>query len=206
MLVSALESAGLGLTDVTVRTLTLDAHLAAFTAREVDAVVTFEPVLSQVRAAGGHVVFDSRAIPGRVVDVFAVTAAARAERPAQVERLVDGWFGALDAVRADPDGTAAIMAPRSGMDAAAFEQAVADMRFPDREENGALLGGADPRLARAGLSERAPFPPSTSARVASARRAWRAVDAAGTLSNRLPGGSRAAAPLPRLSCRRPPAR
>ena len=42
MLLSALEANGLTMQDVRVRTLTVDDHLAAFQAGEVDALVTFE--------------------------------------------------------------------------------------------------------------------------------------------------------------------
>ncbi len=147
MLLSALEANGLTMQDVRVRTLTVDDHLAAFQAGEVDALVTFEPVKSQAIAAGGTSIFDSRAIPGRIVDVLAVRSDVGASRPRAVGVLVDAWFAAQSAVARDPAGTAKVMAPRSWVSPDDYRAAVATIRFPDREENRRLLGGASPGLA-----------------------------------------------------------
>jgi NitT/TauT family transport system substrate-binding protein len=147
MLLSALEANGLTMQDVRVHTLTVDDHLAAFQAGEVDALVTFEPVKSQAVAAGGTSIFDSRAIPGRIVDVLAVRSDVGEARPHDVGVLVDAWFAAQSAVASDPAGTAKVMAPRSWVSPEDYRAAVATIRFPDREENRRLLGGASPGLA-----------------------------------------------------------
>jgi len=44
----------------------------AFKKRQVDAIVTFEPVKSELLSSGANILFDSHQIPGRIVDVLVV--------------------------------------------------------------------------------------------------------------------------------------
>ena len=70
MLQAALEQAGMQASDVSVLPLPLDEHLSAWHGRRVDAVVTFDPVRQTLLNEGGVTVFDSRALPGEIVDVL----------------------------------------------------------------------------------------------------------------------------------------
>ena len=56
----ALKQAGLAASDVRIVNLPPNRHLAAFRRREVDAVVTYEPVRSQIVDAGGVEIFEQR--------------------------------------------------------------------------------------------------------------------------------------------------
>ena len=81
MLNAALAKAGLRTTDITVVPLPLDEHLTAWRESQVDALVTFDPVLQVLRGEGAPVLFDSSAIPGEIVDVLVARTDALACAP-----------------------------------------------------------------------------------------------------------------------------
>lgn len=81
LLARGLESAGLKMSDVKVVN-TSDADIvAAFSAPETQALVTWNPQLAQVKKApGAKLVFDSSKIPGEILDLMVIsTAAAKAD-------------------------------------------------------------------------------------------------------------------------------
>lgn len=70
LLSSFLARSELTLRDIKVVPLPLDEHLSAWQSQKVDALITFDPVLQAILKQGGRVLFDSRAMPGEVVDVL----------------------------------------------------------------------------------------------------------------------------------------
>ncbi len=149
MLDATLHHAGLGVGDVQVVGLTVDRHLSAFRDGQVDAVVTFEPIASQVAAAGGQRLFDSRAIPGSIVDVLAISAKALAANPDTARRLVARYFQALAYLHRNPQDAARRMAPRLGLSPDAVQAGYQGLALPDLDENKRLLDGAPSPLETA---------------------------------------------------------
>ncbi len=141
MLDAAMKQATLARGDVHVISMTADQHLAAFEQGKVDALVTFEPIASQIIAAGWQPLFDSRAIPGGIVDVLAVSAQALADNPKTLRILLTRHFKALNYLRQRPDDATRRMAPRLGLTPAAVQSGYASLVLPDLAENHRLLGG-----------------------------------------------------------------
>jgi NitT/TauT family transport system substrate-binding protein len=82
LLARALEAAGMTERDVRVVN-TSDADIvAAFASRDVEAVVTWNPQLGEIRAReDAHVVFDSSQIPGEIMDLLLVNTAVLEANP-----------------------------------------------------------------------------------------------------------------------------
>ncbi|MCH5918706.1 hypothetical protein MMA56_24425, partial [Salmonella enterica] len=76
-----------------------DQHVAAYTAQRVDAVITFEPMASRLRALGARPLLDSSRFPGLIVDVLAVSAQITPHQGEQLRQLLDGHFQALQHLR-----------------------------------------------------------------------------------------------------------
>lgn len=146
MLSSALEKAGLTQADIDRVLLPHDTHAQAFLSGEIDAVVTFDPVASQLLNSGAIRLFDSRDIPDRIVDVLAVTPAALQRNPDAIRNLIRAYFGALDHVHRQPLDAAYRMAPRLGVPVAQAGYTQGRLRVPDLDENRTLLGNIPPRL------------------------------------------------------------
>lgn len=139
MLASALELNDMPPDSVERVLLTIDEQRQAFLSGRVDAVVTFEPVASQLLADGAVRVFDSRTIPDRIVDVLAVTPAALARPDGALRHLLQAYYRALAYTRSQPQDAAWRMAPRLGIGAEAVHKALAGLHLPDVAENRQLL-------------------------------------------------------------------
>ncbi len=142
MLDAALKQAGLAARDIEVVSLTVDQHLAAFSSGKVDALVTFEPIAGQVVAAGGRRLFDSRAIPGAIVDVLAISSSALMASPRTARTLLARYFKAQTYLREHPRDAHRRMAPRLGLTPEAMQAGYQGLVLPDLAENRRLLGGA----------------------------------------------------------------
>lgn len=148
LLARGLESAGLAPTDITTVN-TSDADIvAAFGAPQTQALVTWNPQLSEVAAMSGAVpVFDSSQIPGEILDTLVVSTEALASNPNLGKALAGIWYETMALMSAQtPEAAAAraAMGDLSGTDLAGYEaqlattamyytpaDALAFMRSPD---------------------------------------------------------------------------
>lgn len=146
MLEAALEQAGLNREDIHPVALTIDEHRHAFEAEEVRALVTFEPVKSQLLGLGAKVLFDSNRIAGSIVDVLVVRADVLEKRPVSVQLLLDSQFEAIDYLKNNPKKSAVMLAPRLHIPPQQILAGLQDIRFPDAEENMHLLYSSPPPL------------------------------------------------------------
>ena len=152
MLDAALREAGLESHALQVVDLTADQHLTAFRNGDVDGVITFEPIASQIAKAGGKRLFDSRAIPGSIVDVLAVSERALAASPNAVRALLAGYFRALEHLHRQPEDAMRRMAPRLGLTPADMQEGYRGLSLPDLAENTRLLSGDPSPLASTAAS------------------------------------------------------
>ena len=86
LLEAVLQAGGLRVEDVVKVPITADQSVMMFQAEKVDAVVTFEPWVSQLEALGAVRVYDSTRVPDRIVDVLAVRQEVIVKRPKDVAR------------------------------------------------------------------------------------------------------------------------
>ena len=142
----ALEQEGLSLQDVEIVSLEVSEHEQAFKQGVVDAVVTFDPIRSNLLAMGAKLVFDSRQIPGEIVDALVVPQTVLKNQRTTLDGLVQGWFRALDYLEKDPQDAAKRMAPREGVAPEQFLASLELLHIPDLKENQALLSKTDPTL------------------------------------------------------------
>ena len=94
----ALQRADLSVHDVRIVPTPLDQHESAFSRAEVDAVVTFYPVLAHLRERGGEVLFDSRAMPGEIVDVLVYREEQHKQHGKALQALALAWFDGVGRV------------------------------------------------------------------------------------------------------------
>jgi NitT/TauT family transport system substrate-binding protein len=142
----AMELNGLSIDDVSIESIDVNMHEEAFQKREVDAVVTFEPVRTMLLAAGGNEIFSSRKMPGEIVDVLVVHQEFVDNNPQVIQQLVDGWFNALAYMDSNKDDAYIRMAKRLRISADEVGASYDGLLLPDRAENYNLLGGSKPKL------------------------------------------------------------
>jgi NitT/TauT family transport system substrate-binding protein len=94
MLYKLLQAAQLDKSAIIPVAVNYDQHLKAWQQGQVDVVITFEPVASQLLNQGADKLFDSRKIPDTIFDVLAVKPEIIATHAAQIKTLVAAHFRA----------------------------------------------------------------------------------------------------------------
>lgn len=168
LLSRALERAGLGVADVIPVSLAYYEHQDAWARGEVDAIVTFGEARARTAAAGGVTVFDSKEIPGEILDVLVVRADLNAAERTALGTLLAGWFRLRAPGMGWPDSVAAASQADLGITPTEYRQTSALLDQPDLERNRLLLApgpaGLEPVLARIATALQAhrlagPLPP-----------------------------------------------
>ena len=103
LLHGALARAGLLPGDIEGVDLTVDRHLPAYREGRIDASVSYQPHTQDLLAAGAVRLFDSRDLPGMILDVLVVDSRALGRRRALLRQVVAAHFRALRYLRSSPD-------------------------------------------------------------------------------------------------------
>ena len=146
MLYSALEKAKLKVSDIKIKHLNLNRHRDAYLNKDVDALVTFEPIISQLSKTNPTKLFSSADIPGRIVDVIAVREEVLDSNPEAVKELVAAHFMALEKFQSTPKTMSVIMASRLKVKPNEVAELYADIELPDVSGNRGLLLGEPAKL------------------------------------------------------------
>jgi NitT/TauT family transport system substrate-binding protein len=146
VLTRVLEKAGLSLSDIEIVQLGVSEHEQAFKQGVVDAVVTFEPVRSNLLKAGAKILFDSSEIPGEIVDVLVAHQDFLKAHRATIEKLVQGWFQALDYRKQHPQDADRRMSVREQITPEQFTESMKLVEILDLPTNLTLLGQTDASL------------------------------------------------------------
>jgi NitT/TauT family transport system substrate-binding protein len=146
MLDAALEASGVSLKNIRLIDATIDEHLNFYKSGKVDALVTFEPVRSELLKQGAHIIFDSSQIPGRILDVMIVRTDKMAEHAQALKELIAAHFRALDYQARQPQDAAKRIAPYLGVTEAEVSAQYDSIKIPSLAENYSLLSGSHPKL------------------------------------------------------------
>ena len=134
-----LAAAGLDVSQVKKVAITVDRSVDVYEGREVDAVVTFEPHAARLEALGAVRLFDSKAVPERIVDVLAVRADVMEAHAVALRRLVAAHFQALRHLREQAADAQARLARRLQVKPADVPTAFRGLDLPDAAQNRAIL-------------------------------------------------------------------
>jgi NitT/TauT family transport system substrate-binding protein len=150
MLSALLKAAGLTPDQIHKVPMTLDRSEAMFQSPGVDVVVTAEPWAARLEKAGARRIFDSQAIPGRIVDVLAVRASALQTFGSALRHLLTGHFAAQKILRESISRAAPLMAERLQTPADEVASLYRGLQLPELAQNRAMLarGGAIDRTVQ----------------------------------------------------------
>lgn len=143
MLRSLLAKAGLTYKDVDMVFVERPDQRKAFSSGEIDLLVTYEPIRSDLIDSGAIEVFTSKEIPGEIVDVFVARAETIEARQDDFRAFSAAWFKALRDLEQDPFGSAALVAPGLGMTPEDYIAALQGVNMPDLAQNRRMLGPAN---------------------------------------------------------------
>jgi NitT/TauT family transport system substrate-binding protein len=136
LLIQGLKKEGLTAKDIQFVPLETGKAAAAFVAGQVDAVAVFAPFTTQaLKLKGSKELFSSKDFPGSISDHLVVTRKFLDAHPDKVQAMVDSWFATLDAIKADPEGSIAIMSKRGGVTPAEYKEYADGTKIFTLEEN-----------------------------------------------------------------------
>lgn len=112
VLARALSIYGLTVLDVEVVPISIYEQEQQFFNKNVDALVTADPVLKRLLIDGANLVFDSGQIPGEIMDVFIVREDYLQQHPQQLRKLASDWYQTLNYIDSNMTTAAGIMSKR----------------------------------------------------------------------------------------------
>jgi NitT/TauT family transport system substrate-binding protein len=146
-----LKKNGMSVKDVRVVNLEPQAAANAILAgtEGVDAGMTYEPYLSAVRAKpeAGKIIATTLDYP-MVMDTLGCTPKFLAENPKAAKALADGYFDALDMIKAEPKKSFEIMGADVKQSGEAFEASQKYLRWQDRAANQKFFAGEHAAFSR----------------------------------------------------------
>ena len=148
MLEELMTRAKLQSSDFTLVPLTFDEHLQAYSSGKVDAIVTFAPNICRLLALGANIIFDSKQIPGRIVDVLVTRKSVLENRRNSLRTLLSAYFMALDYQQQHPDIAARLIAPRLAVSPDEVRKQFQGLQQPGLMENHRLLSRQPPELQK----------------------------------------------------------
>lgn len=135
----ALDIAGLNKSDIKIVELEVNKQEEAFINNKVDAVVTFEPLISKLLSRGANKIFDSQQLPGEIVDVLIVRNSFIKNNRKTVQELIDAWSKSLAYINKNPIAAAKILGLRMKLNAADTANTYKYLILPDMAKNKFLL-------------------------------------------------------------------
>lgn len=147
LLSGALLKAQLSLQDITVINCPYHQHERCF--READALVTFEPLLSNLKQQGAQVLFSSKEIPKQIIDVLVVRRETNAEHRESLQAFINHYFVKLEDLHRAESQELSVLADFTQLTPEELKRAFRGIKFASVEENLFFLrGGKGAKLAQ----------------------------------------------------------
>jgi len=135
-----LSIAGLSSEDITAQYEDPDMAAESFKSGKVEAAVTWEPYLSEASSQGGKILVSTKEAEGLIVDVIVVSDDVIKNRPDDVQKMVEGWFKAVEYYKMYPEEAKSIMATGMEISPEEFDEMLSGIKFSDLADNKAYFG------------------------------------------------------------------
>lgn len=116
-------------------------HKKAYKQGVSDAVVTYEPVRTQLLNEGAIELFNSKEIPGEIVDVLVVHKSTLATYKNELYDITNGWFTALNYLNDEPAASYKFIASRMKVSIEGAQKSYFGLTLPSLSKNKELLTG-----------------------------------------------------------------
>ena len=156
LLARALDSVGLAERDLGAVINTSDADMiAAFATPDVEAVVTWNPLVSAIlEDPAAQSLFDSSDIPGEIIDLMVVNTETLEANPDFGKALVGAWYEVMGLMAAGDEGALTAMAEASGTDLEGYKAQLASTEmFYDPAAAVAFTQGAELPVTMTNVAE-----------------------------------------------------
>lgn len=152
-LAHALAAHGLRSDEIVLRSARPDRSGWEITRSIQDAAVAYDPYRATMVRSGGVVLFDSKAIPGGMLDLLVVRDRVLTTNRQTLRGLLAAWYRGTEILQAEKETVAQFCGRRERSDAKSFLESTTRFHLYSREESKALLaepgGGLEPILTQA---------------------------------------------------------
>lgn len=114
-------------------------HKDAYINNIADAVVTYEPVRTQLLNEGAIEIFNSTEIPGEIVDVLVAHKKTVQSHEDELSDVLQGWFKALAQIKNEPDSSFNFIASRMKVTPKEAEDSYIGLSLPSLKTNKKML-------------------------------------------------------------------
>lgn len=135
----ALEVHNIDISQISLVNVEKNGHKVAYEQRLADAVVTFEPVRTQLLNQGAIELFTSAEIPGEIVDVLVVHKGVLNSHEDALYDLTQGWFKALKYMQTNPQESFAFISTRMKITPQDVKESYIGLNLPSLERNKLML-------------------------------------------------------------------
>lgn len=122
----------ININDIQLSTVELGKHLEDYNRGKVDALVTYEPFLTELLNSGAHTLFDSSQIPQEIVDVMVTNNETLIKKQKSLQKLVDGWYKTLEYIKVNQKESIEKMSAYENISIEAFLQSYKKLIIPSR--------------------------------------------------------------------------
>jgi len=144
----ALEVHNINISDISLVNVENSSHKEAYENNLADAVVTYEPVRTQLLKLGAIEVFNSTEIPGEIVDVLVIHNDISRSHKDELYDISKGWFKALKHMKDEPAASYNFIASRMKLTPREAKESYIGLSLPSLDKNKIMLSGAAPPLAK----------------------------------------------------------
>jgi NitT/TauT family transport system substrate-binding protein len=144
----ALEVHNIDISKINLVNVENSSHKETYESNKVDAVVTYEPVRTQLLKQGAIEIFTSKEIPGEIIDVLAVHKDIIQSHRNELLDITQGWFKALKHMKEEPVSAYRFIASRMKVNAREVKESFYGLSLPNLEENKELLTGSPAPLVK----------------------------------------------------------
>lgn len=140
-LTRALEVHGIDISTIHLVNVENSSHKQSYESNQADAVVTYEPVRTQLLNSGAIEIFNSNEIPGEIIDVLAVHKDIIQSHKSELLDVSQGWFKALKYIDDEPVSSYQFIAARMKVSAREAKESYFGLSLPNLKKNKELLSG-----------------------------------------------------------------
>jgi NitT/TauT family transport system substrate-binding protein len=142
----ALQLNQLNLSDIKIINMGVDSNISSVKNDRADAYVTYEPIRTKLLNMGLKEIFNSKQLPGEIVDVLVVHESFYLSRKKQLKILVNAWFQALKKMKQEPSQSYQFIAERMKISREEVADSYLGLSLPSLDENRKMLAGESPSL------------------------------------------------------------
>lgn len=135
----ALEVHDINISQVSLVNVENSSHKDTYNDNIADAVVTYEPVRTQLLNEGAIEIFNSTEIPGEIVDVLVAHKETIQSHEDELSDVLQGWFKALAQMQAKPDSSFNFIASRMKVTPKEAKDSYIGLSLPNLKTNKEML-------------------------------------------------------------------